>query len=296
MYFSDHTTVFFNGKWQQAEHANVGLYGQTLHYGIGAIEGMRSYETPLGPQIFKAKEHYERLLYSCKALNIPCNYRVDELVALSYELLDKNNLKNAYIRPLIYAGPNMGLQAATEANIFIAAWDWGPYLGSRLLRVVSSTFERPNPRSSVVDAKISGYYTNSIMAVNEAKAKGYDEALLNDMNGFVAEGPGANFFYEKDGVLYTCPKGHIYPGITRSTVMELAKDLDIPVIEKHFMAKDVEGADGAFFTGTAAEVVGLKSLNDVPFNKEWRQTHGHVLRHAYKSLVRTAEAHVIDVV
>jgi branched-chain amino acid aminotransferase len=296
MYFTDHSIVYSNGEWLEADSAKTDLYGQTLHYGCGVFEGIRAYPTALGTQIFKANKHYERLLHSCERMGINIEYSADELVAISYELLDKNNLNNAYIRPLVYMDANMALQVAKKSNVFICCWDWAPYLGEKLLRVMVSSFERPNPRSCFVDAKITGHYANAILAVNEAKSKGYDEALLLDLNGFVAEGPGANFFYEKDGVIYTSPQGHILPGITRSTVIKLAKELEIPVKEKFFNIKDVLGADGAFFTGTAAEVAGLRSLNDVDFAKPFSETHGYTLKNAYKSLVKSVEAHIIDVV
>jgi len=296
MYHNEHTIVYLNGEWCKAEEAYVSLYGQTMQNGNGVLEGLRAYPTPLGTQVFQAREHFERLLFSCEIMGIKLNYSVEELVSLSYELLDKNNLKNAYIRPLVFLDENMNLETSGESNFFLSAWEWQPYLGEKQLRVMSSSFQKPNPKAFFIEAKVSGYYVNSILAKNEAKAKGYNYALLNDMNGYVAEGPAENFFFEKDGILYTPPKGHILPGITRATVMRLAQDLDIPVKEKLFTVDEVEGADGAFFTGTAAEVVGLESLNDVKFKKAWEDTFGNTLQQAYKGLVRSAEAHIIDVV
>ncbi len=296
MYYNEHTTVYLNGKWCKVDQATGGLYGQTFQNGNGAIEGLRAYPTPLGTQIFQAYEHYERLLYSCDVMGIVLDYTVEELVQLTYELLDKNNLKNAYIRPLVFLGENMDLETAGKSNLFLSAWEWQPYLGKKLLKVMSSSFQKPNPKAFIIEAKISGYYINSILAKNEAKAKGFDDALLNDMNGYVAEGPAENFFYEKNGCLYTAPKGHILPGITRATIIRLAKDLDIPVKEKLFRSEEVEDADGAFFTGTAAEVAGIESLNGIKFKKAWEDTFGNTLQQAYKGLVRSAEAHVIDVV
>ncbi|KAA3616992.1 MAG: branched-chain amino acid aminotransferase [Calditrichaeota bacterium] len=296
MYHDKHTTVFFKGKWCSVEQASSSLYGQTIQNGNGAIEGLRAYPTPLGTQVFQAYEHFERLQYSCEVMGIKLGYTVDELVSLTYELLDKNNLKNAYIRPLVFLSENMDLETAGASNLFLSAWEWQPYLGDKLLRVMSSSFQKPNPKAFFIEAKISGYYVNSILAKNEAKAKGFDDALLNDMNGYIAEGPAENFFFEKNGCLYTAPKGHILPGITRATIIQLAKELDIPVKEKLFTSEDVEGADGAFFTGTAAEVAGFESLNDVKFKKAWEDTFGNTLKQAYKGLVRSAEAHIVDVV
>lgn len=296
MHPEDSTIVFQNGEWLEVNKAETNLYSQTLHYGNGVFEGIRSYATPIGTQIFKAHKHFARLKYGCKAMGITLDYSIEELVSIAYDLLDRNNLKNAYIRPLVYVGTDMALRTPRLTNIMISAWTWRPYLGNKLIRVVTSSFERPNPKSCIIDAKISGQYVTSILAVNEAKSKGYDEALLLDMNGFVSEGPGANFFYEKNDILYTSPKGHILPGITRATIIQLAMDLNITVKEIHFNVKHVEASDGAFFCGTAAEIVGLKSLNNVPFNKPWEETHGYKLREAYRGLVQSSEAVIVDYV
>ena len=296
MYHNEYTTVYVDGEWLSAKKATAGLYGQTIQNGNGAIEGLRAYPTPLGTQVFQAYEHYERLLYSCNAMGIKLDYSVDELVQLTYELLDKNNLKNAYVRPLVFLGENMDLETAGQSTLFLSAWEWQPYLGKKLLKVMSSSFQKPNPKAFFIEAKISGYYVNSIIAKNEAKTKGFDDALLNDMNGYVAEGPAENFFYEKNECLYTAPKGHILPGITRATIIQLAGELGIPVKEKLFTVDEVEGADGAFFTGTAAEVAGLESLNNIKFKKAWEDSFGNTLQQAYKGLVRSAEAHIVDVV
>lgn len=289
MYYNENTTVFLNGKWLKAKNAKTDLYAQTLHYGNGVFEGIRSYNTEDGVQIFKAQEHFERLLFSAEKMHIKLNYTVEELTALTYELLEKNNLKDAYIRPLVYLGANMSLQPTDEVHVFICAWEWGKYLGSDLLNIMTSSYQRPNPKSCHVDAKVVGHYTNSILATTEAKQKGFDEALLLDANGNVAEGPGANFFYEKDGILYTSPLGNILPGITRATVLELAKELKYEVVEKYFTPEDVKGADGAFFTGTAAEVAGIGSLDRINFKFKWEDTMGYVLANMYKQRVAFRE-------
>lgn len=289
MYYNENTTVFLNGKWLKAAEAQTDLYAQTLHYGNGVFEGIRSYNTEDGVLVFKAKEHYERLLYSAKKMHINLNYSVDELTNLTYELLEQNNLTDAYIRPLVYLGANMSLQPTDEVNMFLCAWEWGRYLGDSLLNVMTSSYQRPNPKSCHVDAKVVGHYTNSILATTEAKQKGFDEALLLDANGNVAEGPGANFFYEKNGVLYTCPLGNILPGITRTTVLGLAKELGFKVKEQYFTPEDVKGADGAFFTGTAAEVAGIASLDGVKFKLNWEDTMGSELARMYKYRVTSRE-------
>jgi len=296
MYYNENTTVFLNGKWLKATEAQTDLYAQTLHYGNGVFEGIRSYDTEDGAMVFKAKEHYERLLYSAEKMHIQLNYTAEELTDLTYELLKKNNLKDAYIRPLVYLGANMSLQPTEEVNVFLCAWEWGRYLGSDLLNLMTSSYQRPNPKSCHVDAKVVGHYTNSILATTEAKQKGFDEALLLDAQGNVAEGPGANFFYEKDGILYTCPLGNILPGITRATVLELSKELKFEVVEKYFTPEDVKNADGAFFTGTAAEVAGIGSLDGVAFKLNWEDTMGHELARMYKYRVTSREYQSFELV
>jgi branched-chain amino acid aminotransferase len=296
MYYNENTTVFLNGKWVKAAEAKTDLYAQTLHYGNGVFEGIRSYDTEDGVQVFKAKEHFERLIYSAEKMHINLKYTAQELKDITYELLKKNDLKDAYIRPLIYLGANMSLQPTEEVNVFFCAWEWGKYLGDSLLNIMTSSYQRPNPKSCHVDAKVVGHYTNSILATSEAKQKGFDEALLLDMNENIAEGPGANFFYEKNGKLYTCPVGNILPGITRATVMELAKELNFEVEEKFFTPEDVKGADGAFFTGTAAEVAGIGSLDGVKFKMEWEDTMGATLARMYRNRVSSRELNNFDLV
>ncbi len=285
MYYNQQTTLFLDGAWLPAEKAKTDLYAQTLHYGNGVFEGIRSYQTEDGVRIFKAEEHYQRLLKSAELMHIKVNYSVEELIRITYELLEQNNLTDAYIRPLIYLGANMSLQPVEEVHVMMCAWEWGKYLGSDLLNLMTSSYERPNPKSCHIEAKVVGHYTNSILATTEAKNKGFDEALLLDMNGNVAEGPGANFFYEKDNVLYTCPTGNILNGITRQTILELADELGFKVEEKFFKIEDVHGADGAFFTGTAAEVAGIGALDNISFKFKWENTLGYELAQAYQQRV-----------
>jgi branched-chain amino acid aminotransferase len=179
----------------------------------------------------------------------------------------------------------MMLTPPTTSSMFVAVWEWGKYLGNDLLRLMISSYERPGAKSFPMEAKASGLYVNSTLATAEAKSKGFDEALLLDHNGYIAEGPGANFFYEKNGVLYTPPRGNILPGITRNTIIELAQEMNIPLEEKQFTFDAVKGADGAFFTGTAAEVAGIKSINDIPFTMDFEKTLGARLSKRYKDLV-----------
>lgn len=289
MYYNNNTKIFLDGQWILASQATTGLYAQTLHYGNGVFEGIRSYKTEDGVQIFKAKEHFERLKYSAKVMHINLDYSVDELIKLSYELLERNNLENAYIRPLVYLGANMSLQPTDKVHVMLCAWEWGRFLGDGKLNIMTSSYQRPNPKATHIQAKVVGHYTNSILATTEAKQKGFDEALLLDMNGYVAEGPGANFFYEKDEILYTCPLGNILSGITRETILELADELEFKMVEKFFTPEEVYQADGAFFTGTAAEVAGISSLDRNKFKLEWEDTMGYDLAKAYQLRVSQRE-------
>lgn len=289
MYYNENTIVYYNGEYLKAVDAKGNIFDQSLHYGYAVFEGIRAYRTETGVKIFKAKEHFERMKNSCEAVGIPYPYNNEELTAISYEVLKRNNLQDAYIRPLVTTTPNMSLTKGKDSQILIAVWEWGAYLGEKLLKVATSSFRRITPACLKVEAKVSGHYVNSILATQEAKDLGYDEALLLDINGFVAEGPGANIFIEKDGVLYTPQTGSILPGITRATVIELCKELDIDIIEKQIKPEEVYAADSAFYCGTAAEVIGIESLDNVSFKKKWNETLGHKIQKAYKNLVLDKE-------
>ncbi|GAA4847333.1 branched-chain-amino-acid transaminase [Algivirga pacifica] len=280
-YFDKETVVFHKGKFIKAENAVTDLYTQSLHYGNGIFDAMRAYDTPLGAHVFKAREHYTRFLESAKRMHLPVHYTVDELISITYTLLEKNNLSNAYIRPLLYSGANMELTPAGEGNLFIATWEWEKYLGKDLLDIEISTYTRPSPKSGDVEAKISGNYTNGIVAAATAKENGFDDALLLDVEGFLAEGTGANFFFEVDGKLYTPQKGHIFPGITREVVMEICQDHGIEVIEGKFKPADLSNIDGAFFTGTAAQITGIRSIHRRNMNKPWKATLGYLIAEQY---------------
>jgi branched-chain amino acid aminotransferase len=289
MYYNQETIVYYEGEFIKAIEAKGSLYDQSLHYGYAVFEGIRSYNTQNGVRIFKAEEHFNRLQFSSEAIGIPFPYKVDELIAISYEVLKRNNFTDAYIRPLVTCPPNMSLTKGKKSQLFIAAWEWGAYLGEKLLRLKTATYRRICPANFIVEAKVSGHYVNSIMATQEAKDLGYDEALLLDVTGFVAEGSGANIFIEKDGVLYTPQLGSILPGITRSTVIEICSELGITIIEKQIKPEEVYNADAAFYCGTAAEIAGIGSLDDVTFSKEWKNSLGAVIQQAYKCKVLEKE-------
>lgn len=287
-YYNSNTVIYHNGEFLKAVDAKTDLYGQSLHYGYAVFEGIRSYKTTTGEtKIFKAVEHYNRLQQSALAVNLPYHWDTEELISATYELLHRNNLQDAYIRPLIYAPANMSFVQNKESFIVIEVWEMQPFLGEKLLKVMSSSFQRPNPKGFKITAKVSGHYVNSILASQEAKAKGYDEALLSDMNGFVAEAPGANVFYEKDGKLFTPSLGNILPGITRATVLEICNEQGILVTEKQITTEELLQADTAFFCGTAAEVIGFESLDGIKFKKDWNQSISKQIQDAYKRRVTT---------
>ena len=285
-YYNQDTLLYLDGNYQKACEAKIDLYSQSLHYGYAVFEGIRSYRTLAGEtRIFKADLHFERLRASAEAMNIPYSYDNEELKQATYQLLKLNGLQDAYIRPLIYVPANMSFSRSSQSHIVIEVWQMQPFLGEKLLKVMSSPFQRPNPRGFKIEAKATGHYVNSILASQHAKAAGYDEALLSDMHGNVAEGPGANMFFEKDGKLFTPERGNILPGITRATVIEICQAFGIPVEEKLFGADELKGADAAFFCGTAAEVIGWESLDGVPFRKTWNTTLGRLVQLAYNNLV-----------
>lgn len=292
-YYNEHTVLYLDGKMTRASEAKMDLYSQSLHYGYAVFEGIRSYKTVSGQtRIFKPVEHYERLKQSALALNMPYTYDTHELIQATYEVLAANNLSDAYIRPLVYAPANMSFAQNTESHIAIEVWEMQPFLGDKLLRVMRSSFQRPNPKGFKIHAKAAGHYVNSILASQEAKANGFDEALLEDMNGNIAEGPGANIFFEKGGKLFTPAGGNILMGITRATVLEICAELGIPVTEKTCTYNELKQADAAFFCGTAAEVIGWSSIDEYEFPANWSETLSAKIQSAYKQRVTEEEAFV----
>ena len=288
-YYNSETILCLNGEYVKASEAKTDFYSQSLHYGYSVFEGIRAYKTTDGTtKIFKAVAHFNRLKNSAEAMNMPYHWKTEELIAYTYETLRINNLQDAYIRPVVYAPANMSFTCNEVSYIVIQAWEMGLFLGDKLIGVMTSSFQRPNPKGFKIQAKAAGHYVNSILASQEAKSNGYDEALLTDMNDYVAEGPGANMFFEKDGKLFTPPLGNILPGITRETVFEICRDLNIEVEEKLFTTDELKQADAAFYCGTAAEIIGWKSLDEVIFPLNWNHSKSKLVQDAYKAL--TAEA------
>ncbi|WP_437919098.1 branched-chain amino acid transaminase [Sphingobacterium sp. LRF_L2] len=288
-YYNQDTYIYLNGDFVKATEAGADLFGQSLHYGYGAFEGLRAYSTHHGTRIFKAEEHFTRLQRSCQAIDLPYDWSSPKLIESTYELLEMNNLRAAYIRPLVFSGSNMHLTSAKSANIMIAAWEWGPYLGQNLLRLCTSSIQRPNPKSFRTEAKISGQYINAILASSDAIKNGFDEALLFDHEGYIAQAASENLFIEKDFKLYTPPLDNVFPGITRQTVIELCKELHIDIIEKRLTIEEVLQADSAFLSGTAAEIIGIKEIDGLKYKEDWEHTIGASIQRKYKKLVLEEE-------
>ena len=289
MYYDNDTIIYFNGQFVKAADAKMDLYSQSLHYGYAVFEGIRSYPIDGSTRMFKGEEHYNRLRRSAELMKIPFAYSTQQLIDLTYETLRQNNFIDAYIRPIVLCSPNMSLSKGKESFLAIEAWEWTNGYMSNRMRIMTSSYRRPNASAFHVEAKVSGHYVNSILACQEAKDNGFDEALVLDSDGYVAESSGANIFYEEAGVLYTAPTGNILPGITRATVIELCNEMGIAVEERFFTPAQMRGADAGFFCGTAAEVVALESLDNVSFKKVWEETQSYVIQQAYQCRVREKE-------
>ena len=257
--------IWRNGKFINTEDAQISLINHALHYGSGAFEGIRFYATKSGPAIFRLPEHMERLHYSASVIELDIPYSAEELCKTTTELINKNNFKSGYIRPVSMFGEGkMGLNPhGSKIETFIAAWPWGKYLSDAPIAVGISPWIRIHPKSLQCDAKINGHYVNSILSSEWAKRNNYQDALLLDYEGNIAEGPGENIFLVKDNKLLTPSLGTILAGITRKTIIELAKnELNIETEETVLTPDDLFAADEAFFTGTAAEVTIIKSVNN----------------------------------
>ncbi|MBD3252229.1 branched-chain amino acid transaminase [Candidatus Pacearchaeota archaeon] len=263
--------IWMDGEFVEWENAKIHILTHSLHYGSGVFEGIRFYESEKGPAVFRLKEHVNRLFHSASVFDMKIKYSKGEIENIILELIRKNNLKSGYIRPLIYFGyGKMGLALkGAPVNIAIAVWPWGAYLGERPIKIKTSSFMRLHPESTIQSAKISGNYMNSILATEEVKKQGYDEALLLDCKGKIAEGPGENIFIVKNNKLITPSVGNILPGITRDSIIKIAFDSGINVEEKEISKEEMLVADEAFFTGTAAEITAIESVDDVFLKKSF---------------------------
>ncbi len=254
--------IWMNGKLVNWSDAKVHVLTHALHYGTGVFEGIRAYETDKGAAVFRLTDHIKRLFRSAKIYRMDIPYSVEEIIEAVKETIRANNLKSCYIRPIVFRGyGEMGLYPMkVPVDVSIAVWPWGAYLGDEGIKhgvkTRISSFQRISPNALPPAAKATGQYINSILAKLEAEDSGCDEAILLDHQGFVSEGPGENIFLVRDGLVRTPPSSaSILEGITRNSVMDIACDMDYPIIEENIVRSDLYIADEAFFTGTAAEVV-----------------------------------------
>jgi branched-chain amino acid aminotransferase len=259
--------IWYDGKMVNWRDATTHVLTHTLHYGMGVFEGVRAYKTDKGTAIFRLKEHTDRLFRSAHILGMKMPYSKEELIEAQKAAVRDNNLESAYMRPMAFYGAEaMGISAKTlSTHVIVAAWKWGAYMGQDALdngiRVKTSSFARHHVNITMCKAKANGNYMNSILAHQEAAQDGYDEALLLDVDGFVAEGSGENVFIIRNGKLYTPDLTSALEGITRDTIVQLAAEIGLNVIEKRITRDEVYSADEAFFTGTAAEVTPIRELD-----------------------------------
>ncbi|MDE2344821.1 MAG: branched-chain amino acid transaminase [Betaproteobacteria bacterium] len=259
--------IWLDGRLVPWREANTHVLTHSLHYGMAVFEGVRAYKTSLGTAVFRLKEHTERLLRSAHILQIPVPYDLETLMKAQLETVAGNGLEECYIRPLVYLGSEkMGVSPkGAKTHVAVAAWPWGAYLGEQALeqgiRVKTSSYTRHHPNITMCKAKASGNYMNSILANNEATADGYDEALLLDVDGFVAEGSGENIFIVKRGTLHTPDLSSALEGITRDCIIQLAAEAGLSVQERRISRDELYSADEAFFTGTAAEVTPIREVD-----------------------------------
>ena len=259
--------IWMDGKLIPWDQAQVHVLTHSLHYGLGVFEGLRCYKGPQGSAVFRLKEHIARLFNSAHIVRMKLPFAPEQIERGVLDTIRANRLETCYIRPIAFIGAGeMGLYVKhNPVHVVIAAWPWGTYLGDEGLRngirVKISSFARHHVNISMTRAKVTGYYVNSQLAKQEAKEAGYDEALLLDTDGYVAEGPGENLFLVRNGVLKTTPLTSVLEGITRDSVMQLAREAKIPVAEERITRDDLYIADEAFFTGTAAELTPIREVD-----------------------------------
>ncbi len=269
MSFSDRDgVIWMDGEFVPWREARVHVLTHTLHYGLGVFEGVRAYHTDQGTAIFRLREHTDRLLRSAHILNMKIPYDADALIEAQREVVKRNHLDSAYLRPMaFYGAEDMGIRAdKLSVHVTVAAWEWGSYLGEENLkhgiRVRVSSYARHHVNVSMCRAKANGHYINSILALQEAVETGYDEALLLDTDGYVMEGSGENLFVVRNGVVYTPDLTSALDGITRNTVIQLLAAQGLQLVEKRITRDEVYICDEAFFTGTAAEVTPIRELDN----------------------------------
>ncbi len=287
---TENKLIWKNGSFQKWDDTNVHILSHTLHYGTGVFEGVRAYDTLNGPAIFRLKEHTNRLFDAAKKINIEVPFELDEIIQAQCETLNKNQLNAGYIRPIIYLGnEGLGLRAKElSVNVAIAAWEWPSYMDPEAKKkgisiAKSSYVQYENPLHS--GNKIIGTYFQNTMALHEAIDKGADEALMMDANGFISEGSGENIFIVKDLKLLTPTKYNCLNGITRQSVIQIAKDLNYDVIEKNLTFDDLISADEAFFTGTAVEITPISKVDDVKIGHDGAGEITKVLQNKFDEVI-----------
>jgi branched-chain amino acid aminotransferase len=284
--------IWYDGEMKPWRECTTHVLTYSLHYGVGVFEGVRAYKTPKGTAIFRLEDHTRRLLNSAKILGMKMPWTAEQLNQAQLDVLRANKLDSAYLRPMVFFGPEgMGLRADNlKTHVIVAAWTWGAYLGAenmeRGIRVRTSSFSRHHVNSAMCRAKANGQYIVSMMALNEVLRDGYDEAIMLDTNGFVAEGSAENIFLVQNGALHTPDLTACLDGVTRRTVMQLARDLGIPVIERRITRDEVYVADEAFFTGTAAEVTPIREVDNRPIGAGKRGPVTEKLQKTYLALVK----------
>ena len=295
--------IWFNGEFVPWREAKTHVLTHTLHYGVGVFEGIRAYQTDRGPAIFRLEEHVERLLQSAHILRMDLPYSQEQISAAILESVRRNKLNNAYIRPMAFYGSEfLGIHAKSlSTNLIIASWDWGKFMSeqqqSEGIDVKVSSYARHHVNVSMCKAKANGHYINSVLAVREIAEEYdengnrlYDEALLLDTDGFVAEGPGENIFIVRRNEVHTPDLTSCLDGITRRTLMQLLEqELKLKVIERRITRDEVYVADEAFFCGTAAEVVPIRSLDRRSIGTGKTGTVARQLRDKYFAVVQGKE-------
>ena len=283
--------IWFDGQMVPWRDANVHVLTHSLHYGMGVFEGVRAYNTDQGTAIFRLQAHTDRLFDSAHIMGMKIPFTKEQINEACRAAVRENNLNTAYIRPLVFYGSEgMGIRADNlKVHVAVAAWYWGAYMGDEALeqgiRIRTSSFTRHHVNITMTRAKSSGAYMNSMLALQEAVSAGADEALLLDPEGYVAEGSGENVFIVKDGVIYTPEVTACLNGITRGTVLSLAEEMGIKVIEKRITRDEVYIADEAFFTGTAAEVTPIREVDNRQIGIGRRGPVTEKLQKAYFDLV-----------
>jgi len=283
--------IWFDGGFVPWRDAKVHVLTHTLHYGMGVFEGVRAYKAQQGTSIFRLKEHTNRLFRSAHIMNMRIPFDKDTINEAQRAVVRENKLETAYLRPMcFYGSEGLGLRADNlKVHVMVAAWSWGSYLGAdgleKGIRIKTSSFTRHHVNISMCKAKANGQYINSMLALQEALSCGYDEALLLDPEGYVAEGSGENIFLVRDGIIYTPELTSALDGITRDTVIRLANEFNIPLKEKRITRDEVYIADEAFFTGTAAEVTPIRELDNRAIGNGSRGPITEKLQSAYFDLV-----------